>query len=274
MVVTFWGVRGSTPVPGPHTVRYGGNTSCVSVDLHDHLLIFDAGTGIRALGDHLEAGDRRVTLFLTHLHTDHIGGFPFFAPLYVPGRELTLVAYPLADDRYWSPFSLMDGTHFPVRSEELPSNCRVVQAPPEQAAADLDLKLSAYRANHPGGAFGYRLSHGGRTFAYLPDNELDVTADTVVPEPLVEFCRGVDVLCHDAQYVRSEWNEFQGWGHSTVDATCRLAEQAEVGHLVLFHHDPARTDAELDAIQRRARSRLNAAGIQCTVAAEGLELTL
>jgi phosphoribosyl 1,2-cyclic phosphodiesterase len=292
MTVRFWGVRGSTPAPGPDTSRYGGHTTCVSVAVDDRLVVLDAGTGIRPLGDRLADTSTPVTLLFTHRHIDHISGFPFFAPLFEEDRPLELIGYPddargAADGSsagsgpggatsgdYWWPLSLLDGIYFPVQACDLPSAPERVEQPPARALAPYGLEVDALEANHPGGAFGYRLDHGGASFVFIPDNELHAPDATTSVERVASFCEGADVLCHDAQYLRSERADHRGWGHSTVNAACDLAVRAGVDHLVLFHHDPERSDDALDRIQRQARRRLRDEPVRCTAAYEGLELDL
>jgi phosphoribosyl 1,2-cyclic phosphodiesterase len=290
MTVRFWGVRGSTPAPGPETSRYGGHTTCVSVALDDRLVVLDAGTGIRPLGDRLAGTATPVTLLFTHRHIDHISGFPFFAPLFEEGRPLELIGYPAGDRSadgarsggrssgrdgdYWWPLSLLDGVYFPVRAGELPAALECVEQPPARALAPYGVEVDALEANHPGGAFGYRLQHGGGSFVFLPDNELHAPEARTSVERVASFCEGADLLCHDAQYLDSERAAHRGWGHSTVDAACDLAVRAGVDHLVLFHHDPERRDDALDRIQRQARRRLADEPVRCTAAYEGLEIDL
>lgn len=278
LCVRFWGVRGSVPSPGPETVRYGGNTSCVS--LHpggDQVLVFDAGTGIRALGDALMADESRLFLLLSHGHWDHIQGFPFFAPIYRPGREIYMFPSVQGDEILCALMEQMDGAHFPVRPEELPSSPLCVTEAPTPFLARYGLALSRIPTNHPGNGFGYRFEQDGRTVVYLTDNELDPPyAKTTEFEAFADFCRGADLLIHDAQYLERDMPAKHGWGHSLVSQACRLAAAARVKHLVLTHHDPDRSDDELDAIGDEARAwlRANAPGVACSVAAEGLEIRL
>lgn len=273
MKIRFWGVRGSTPVPGPQTVRYGGNTTCVSVRVGENVIVLDAGTGIRPLGNVLVGTAASITLMFTHLHTDHIAGFPFFAPLFEPDRRINLVAYNGGADT-WSPLALMDGLHFPLSPAEVPASCNTLHTSAEEALEEQGVELSRLLVNHPGGAWGYRLQHDGRSFVFIPDNELTDPSPTTDMETIAAFCRGADVLCHDAQYVASERDARRGWGHSVVEDVCALARMAEVKHLMLFHHDPSRTDADLDHIQTRARRALHPDQISCTAAYEGFTLSL
>ncbi len=273
MIVTFWGVRGTIPTPGPHTIRYGGNTTSVSVEIEGKVLVLDAGSGIRVLGlDVLDAG-QELFLLLTHLHTDHLLGFPYFHPLYEPDRRIHLIDYH-KDGQPWSLLSMLDGTHFPLSQDDLLCNYTRVEDDGMAYLRAHGFEIDALAVNHPGGAFGYRLAHEGRRFVFIPDNELGASEQTTSFDDLAAFCRNADVLCHDAQYLADDMPDKHGWGHSCVHQVCDLAVAAGVKHLVLFHHDPERTDDALDALQADARARLDAHGIACTAAYEGLTLDL
>ncbi len=270
MTVTFYGVRGSTPAPGAAFARYGGHTTSVAVAFEGRVLALDGGTGIRPLGHALLGTPDDVFVLLSHLHADHLIGFPFFAPLYEPGRTVHLLDYDAAG---WSPLFLLDGVHYPLQSDDLPCAARRVREHPTAFLRQHGLAVARQAVNHPGGAFGYRIEHEERSFVFIPDNELG--SESYVPRAeIVAFCRGADVLCHDAQYLDGEIEERRGWGHSSVGEAVRLAADAEVGHLVLFHHDPDRTDEALDRVQDEARAALAPHGTACTVAFEGLTLDL
>lgn len=269
MRVTFWGVRGSTPAPGAAFVRYGGHTTCVSVVVGNRVLVLDAGTGIRPLGRSLVGRREDLFVLLTHLHADHVIGFPFFAPLYEPDRLVHLLDH-REEEGSWSPLALFDGVHYPLHPGDLPCAVRRVGGDPVAYLAEHGIELTRQAVNHPGGAYGYRVTHEGKTFVFIPDNELDPPEREVAHEDIVAFCRGADVLCHDAQYVAAEIAERRGWGHSSVEQATELAVEAGVRNAVLFHHDPDRTDDALDAIHTEACERLAAHDIGCMMAFEGL----
>ena len=291
MTITFWGVRGSLPVPGPHTLRYGGNTSCVSIEIDGKVLVLDAGTGIFELGRHLFGTDQEIFLLLSHRHSDHTQGLPFFAPLYHPRAPIHLLDYE-HEGEAWSPLALFDGVHYPLRREMLPDACWDVRGDALAHLAAHGFSVERQPLNHSGGAYGYRITHQGRSFVYITDNELvhangadpASSAGQAVPttpyenpvafERFAAFCEEADVLCHDTQYRADEMAMRRGWGHSQLPDVCQLAEAARVRHLVLFHHDPARTDDDLDSLLDEARARLASTGIICTAAYEGLTLTL
>lgn len=273
MIVKVWGVRGSIPTPGPHTVRYGGNTTTVSVEIGGKVLVLDAGTGIRDLGTALTGTDEEIFVLLTHLHSDHILGFPYFHPLYEPDRPVHLIDYP-KDDRPWSLLDMIDGIHFPLSLKDLRCAYHRVEADGLAYLHAHGFEVEALPVNHPGGAFGYRLTHQGRRFIFIPDNELEASDKTTPFDAFVDFCGDADVLCHDAQYLTDDMPDKHGWGHSCVHHVIELAVAARVKHLLLFHHDPDRTDDALDVMQADARARLALHGIACTVAYEGMTLDL
>ncbi len=276
--VTFWGVRGSIPSPGALTARYGGNTACVAIDLGaETTLVLDAGTGIRALGKALLDRDADLFVLLSHSHWDHIQGFPFFAPIYQPHRRIYVFPTPQGHTLLCTLLEQMDGPHFPVTSDRLPSETECITDEPMRFLHDQGLCLSRIPTNHPGGGSGYRIEHDGRSVVYLSDNELYPPYPKATEfEAFARFCRHADVLIHDAQYLDRDLPQKQGWGHSLVSQACELAVAAEVSHLILFHHDPERSDCELDVIQADARAWFSAkkSSVTCTVAFEGLALDL
>ncbi len=277
--VRFWGVRGSIPCQGASCIRYGGHTSCVSVERSNdgRVLILDAGTGIRQLGKALAGTSAEIYVLLSHRHLDHVQGFPFFAPLYQPGRRIYVLPTVGGKAMICGLLEQMDGAHFPVTPEQLPSRWTCVGEEPMAFLRDHGFHISSIPTNHPGGAFGYRIDEAGRSVVYLTDNELEPPGEKATEfDEFARFCRGADILIHDAQYVDADMPRKHGWGHSLERQACELAVAAEVKHLVLYHHDPDRTDDELDAIQESARAWLSRRGngTSCTVAFEGLSLSI
>ncbi len=279
MLVTFYGVRGSIPSPGPTTVKYGGNTSCVHVRLRNgENVIFDAGTGIRRLGMNLARNEAEpLLLILSHGHWDHIQGYPFFDPIYQKGRQINVIEGVESNKiALHGLLKQMDGSNFPVHAQELPSSITSVSDVPA-FLGERSFSVKRQEINHPGGGYGYRIEEDGVSVVYITDNEL------VPPnEPAsswadwVEFIDGVDLLIHDAQYDESDLPEKHGWGHSLITQVRQLAVDGRVRNLVMFHHDPERTDGELDEIAIENARFFKSAGarIGSWIAAEGLTLEL
>jgi phosphoribosyl 1,2-cyclic phosphodiesterase len=278
ITVKFWGVRGSIPTPGPYTVRYGGNTSCVSLETGtDKILVLDAGTGIRSMGKALSGHTAELFILLSHNHWDHIQGFPFFVPLYESQWKIHTFSRQQGKTILCSLIEQMDGAHFPVNPAHLPSHYECIIDDPMDFLNDHGFPISRIKTNHPGGGFGYRIEQKGRSVVYITDNELEPPyAKSTEFDEFVRFCRQSDVLIHDAQYLEQDMPYKHGWGHSLVSQVCELAAAAQVKHLVLFHHDPERSDDEIDIIQENARSwfKNKNLNIECTAAFEGLELNL
>jgi ribonuclease BN (tRNA processing enzyme) len=245
----------------------------VSVEAGSQLLVLDAGSGIRLLGDSLLGGPEEITLLVSHLHLDHIVGIPFFAPLYEEGRVLNLVPVP-SDGGPRSPLNVLDGVYSPVRLGDLPAEVRIVDDP-VGFLQERGFRLSCQELAHPGGSTGFRIDRDSRSFVYMTDNELGpLSGGSSTMDIYAGFARGADLLCHDAQYVKEEIEQKRGWGHSAVAEACTLAIQAEAEHLVLFHHDPDRSDDAVAAMEANATGVLQPHGIRCTAAFEGLEITL
>jgi phosphoribosyl 1,2-cyclic phosphodiesterase len=260
MRLTLWGTRGSIAAPGPETVRYGGNTSCLEIRGEDGtVLVLDAGTGIRRLGSRLARTVRRVDILLTHLHMDHLQGLGFFAPLYDPAVEVHLYGPATATEslrarltRYMSP------PLFPVRLGVLPCQLTLHEMPEDQFTVG-GFRVSSRFVCHPGPTVGYRVELDGTAIAYLPDHEpalgargLPSSADWTSGYPLAA---GVDLLIHDAQYTTEEYADHVGWGHSALNDVLAFATLAKVKRLVTFHHDPGRSDDELERVVAEAVAR-------------------
>lgn len=276
--VTCWGTRGSIPSPGPQTVRFGGNTSCVEVRAGGRRYVFDAGSGIRALGRRMDAegGAWEADLFVSHYHWDHIQGFPYWRPLY-HGTGHARVHGPRAGAHGAAEAfaGQMAGEYFPVPMDVLPARIDFADADPGEPWTDGAAEVRAFAVRHGSVTHAYRLSAGGASIVYAPDNELG-GADERWYADFVDFVRGADLLLHDSMYTDAEYERFRGWGHSTFGQAVRLAEDAGVRRLHFFHHAPDRTDAELEQIFTLCRDELAARGsaLQLGLAAEGEEIAI
>jgi phosphoribosyl 1,2-cyclic phosphodiesterase len=284
--VTFWGTRGSIPTPGPQTARYGGNTPCVAVEgAGGHLVILDAGTGIRALGLQLvekQNGAVRAEILLTHAHWDHIQGLPYFKPFFAAGNAVRIWGSRQGTASLEAILrQQMDPAVFPVPLDALSASLTVQ----EIAAGEFtmgEFRVRAMKLRHPGTTLGYRLTPvaGGASLAYITDNELGPGGHYPVPASwradFVAFLKGVDVLVHDAMYTPEELETHRGWGHSTYDEAVDLAAEANARRLVLFHHEPEHADAAMDALVAAAQKSARSRGRQVEVLAaqEGMQLTL
>lgn len=278
MKIKFYGVRGSIATPGPDTVRYGGNTACVSVRANDDsLFVFDAGTGIKVLGDEMleKSSNDDIHLMFSHYHWDHIQGFPFFLPAYQSDQTIYLLAAHMQDDQTHKVLTQMTDPHFPVPSDQLAADVNVLSVKDGEINIG-QTQVKTQSLNHPGGGSAYRLDMPEGSMAYVTDNEIfpPDEPDTSYEE-WVDFLQGVDYLIHDAMYVDDELQKTQGWGHSSVSQTLQLAVDAKVSNLILFHHDPARTDHQLDQILIESRTwmEFNYPSCQVFMATEGDEYT-
>lgn len=277
--VDFWGVRGSVPSPGPTTARYGGNTSCVSITIDNKILILDAGTGIRNLGGAI-IGQPELEIFVvvTHSHWDHIQGFPFFTPIYQPNRPVHM--FPTLHKKNVVLSSLidqMDGAHFPITPDQVPSNFNFVTENPLEFLESNGFHMELVPMNHPGKAFGYKIKIDDKIICYFTDNEIDPPYEKSIElDVLTEHCRNVDILIHDAQYIEADMPLKHGWGHSLISQVTKLGESAEVKNLVYYHHDPERSDDDIDTELETASKTLkeNGSSVRPHFAYEGLKLSI
>src|SRR5881409_4087965 len=293
-----WGVRGSIPVPGKSTVRYGGNTSCVEVRADGEIIILDAGSGIRLLGLALdkEFGPRsmKLTLLISHTHWDHIQGLPFFSPAYNQKNLIRVLGYEGARAGLAKILaSQMETPFFPVTLRQLPSHLAIEELK-EMEFQIGNVEVRSKFANHPGICVGYRLTTSSGSIAYFPDNEPydklklllasrdgineDEARDFASAEraKMVEFLQGCDLAIMDTQYTEEEYAKHVGWGHSSVDSVVSLALDANVGKLVLFHHDPNHDDQMIDKMVEHARAFVAESGksLEVDAAREGAEILL
>ena len=262
--VTFWGVRGTLPVSGGKSLRYGGNTSCVTIEFPTHqLFVFDAGTGIKNLSDHLLKQKRariEAKIFLSHPHWDHINALPFFVPLYQPGNDFEILGARHGDTTMRQIISAqMDGVYFPITFQEFGARVYFHDLDEEELSFGR-VKVKTMLLSHPGRCLGYRVDYNGRSICYVTDNELFLDGnphhnDHYVSK-LTKFVQGADALITDTTYTDQEYASKVGWGHSCIGEVVKLAHAAKVKSLYLFHHDPDQSDTAIDAKLEIAESQL------------------
>jgi phosphoribosyl 1,2-cyclic phosphodiesterase/CheY-like chemotaxis protein len=296
--IKFWGVRGSIPVPGPSTIGYGGNTTCVEIRTNGDIIILDAGSGIRELGLDLEkefgSAPINLTLLLTHTHWDHIQGLPFFLPAYKAKNSIRVLGYEGARAGLATILAAqMEVPFFPVSWKDLPGTIKIQELKKMEFSIG-KVRVRSRFVNHPGVCAGYRLFTKEGSIAFLPDNEpfeplkLKLAArDGIHPHraraqavvqrsKLVEFLKDTDVLILDAQYTDEKYQEHIGWGHGALSRVVSLALEARAKKLFLFHHDPAHDDHKIDEMLERARYLVAESGrsLEVEAAREGAEIWL
>jgi phosphoribosyl 1,2-cyclic phosphodiesterase len=297
--MSIWGDRGSIPCPGPDTVEYGGNTSCLELRFGDRLVVVDAGSGIRQLGDHImktdiKRGPLDIDIFLTHTHWDHIMGFPMFTPIYVPGTKLRVHGPVTYEEDTLDKIigNQLSYRYWPVRQSELAAKIEYDQM--KEATLDMGngLVLKTKYLNHPILCLGYRFEFEGKSVVTIYDHEPfrnvfptdpadpDYDADAALEgetaareenEKILRFMAGADLVVHDTQYTAKEYNLNKiGWGHSSFEYAINAAHKAKVKKLLMFHHDINRTDAELTELERKYRADIGGkTSLEIQMAKEG-----
>ena len=304
MKLTLWGVRGSIPVPGASTVKYGGNTACLEIRYgpENKLLIMDAGSGIKPLGDKLmredlPRGPIKAKLFLSHTHWDHIIGFPFFTPIFIPGTELDVYSPINYEERSVEEIIgiQLSYQYFPVRQSELGAKITYHSLKEETLDLGDGMVIRTKFLNHPVSTLGYRFEYDGASICTVYDHEpfrnvFPADPDHEDYDPAAaeegqrvadeenarirEFFREADVVIHDTQYTLDEYNQkFIGWGHSSFEYAIQSGHKAHVKQLYFFHHDPLRTDDQLEELVEQYRRRIaGKTSMQIGLAREGLEI--
>ena len=281
MKLTFFGVRGSCPCSSDQQRRYGGNTSCVLVEVEgEPPLILDLGTGLRALGHYLHGSLRaaglplHATVLLTHLHYDHVLGLPFFSPMQDPGAVLDVYGPSQQDGSLREVLAgMVRPPFFPISMAEFRGElrCQDIEGPVDFSAGGIEVK--ARPVPHIGHTLGYRIEADGRSVAYISDHQAPLDRRTV-DKQVLDLCDGADLVIHDAQYTDDEFVTMAGWGHSTEAYAVRVASEAGARRLILFHHDPAHSDKEVDRMLDHARRVASGSQVEVKAAFEGMSITL
>jgi phosphoribosyl 1,2-cyclic phosphodiesterase len=303
MKIKFWGVRGSIPCPGPHTMKYGGNTACLELRFEDRLIIVDAGSGIRDLGNHmmshdLSKGPMETEIFLTHTHWDHIMGFPFFTPIYIPGTKL----------KVYGPVTYEDDTlkdivggqlayrYFPVRQTELAAEIKYMDLKEGHFDLGDGIMVTTKYLNHPILCLGYRFEHRGKVLCTVYDTEPFQNVFSTDPDDpsydeamahegeqvareqnqlLENFMTGADLVIYDAQYTREEYQSSKiGWGHSSIEYAIAAVQRTKVKRLALFHHEPVRNDDQIDELTKKYCNSDYTGDTEVFFAREGMEIEI
>tara|TARA_R110000868_G_scaffold121652_1_gene322572 strand:- start:2080 stop:3339 length:1260 start_codon:yes stop_codon:yes gene_type:complete len=285
MIIKFWGCRGTLPVAGKKSLRYGGNTNCVTLNIaNKHHLIFDGGTGLKELSNHLLSEGKfpiKAKIFITHPHYDHINGIPFFVPLYMQGNEFEFLGSDQGKLTLEQCISQqMDSVYFPVTMNEFSSTVTFRSLTEETFMID-DVKVTTMQLNHPGRCLGFRVEYKEKIFCYITDNELYLKTDTKrynqeEVDRLIRFVEGADVLVIDATYTDEEYVKKIGWGHSPLSNVVDLADQAKVKLLCLHHHDPDQTDSDIDMklVQAQTMLKERNSATRCVCPCEGDEIVI
>lgn len=278
--IRCWGARGSIPVSGPEYIKYGGDTACIEIRTarNGRVIVVDAGSGLRALSNQLLREEHRDYIFLfTHAHWDHILGFPFFKPLYRPEVTIRLFGCPIAQGNMRSLLArTMSAPYFPVPFDEV--RAKIVYEEHCTQPLTLDgVRVETIALSHPNMGLGFRFTENDKSFVFLTDNELQHRhRGGRSLEEYIAFCRGADLLLHDAEYFPEEYDQRRGWGHSTCDQAVDLALAARVGMLGLFHHNQDRDDAGVDLMLARSQKRVReqSAKMRCLAVSQEWAITL
>jgi len=279
MKIICWGARGSIAVSGKEYVKYGGDTTCIEIrSKENEIIIVDAGTGMRKLGNKLLAEEKRsYSVLLTHAHWDHLMGFPFFKPIYMKGAKIDLYGCPYAQDSVRSIIAkAMAAPYFPVDFSQLQSEITSHGVCSDHFQIG-SITVEPIQLSHPNQGVGYKFIEDGKTFVFLTDNELTLKHNGGGEyEDYLRFSEGADLLIHDAEYTEAQYKMTKGWGHSVYTDALRLAREAKVTQFGLFHHNQERSDAELDGMVDECRRIVEQEGgkINVFAAQAGMEIKL
>lgn len=279
MIIKCWGSRGSISVSGKDYVKYGGDTACVEIiNSAGDIIIIDAGTGIRALGNELVKEKRRaINLLITHAHWDHLSGFPFFKPIYQKGRKIRIYGPQTTQISLKKIISkAMTAPYFPVELDDINANITFLGMGNKNYRIG-PVKITTIPLSHPNEGAGYRLEEDGKSFVFLTDNELEYQhPGGLTYADYVKFAKGANVLFHDSEYTRNEYKKTQKWGHSIYLDTLQLALDANVRQFGLFHHNQERTDKEIDVIVKDCKRIIAKKGskMKCFAVATGMTIKL
>lgn len=277
MIIRCWGARGSIPVSGKEYLKYGGDTPCIEVRTRDNdIIIIDAGTGIRRLGNALlQEGRHDYTMFFTHAHWDHLIGFPFFKPIYHGSVKINMFGCPFAQSTVKEMLSkVMSAPHFPVDYEEIHCDIQYHETCGDQFAMK-SMNITSIPLSHPNQGVGYKFEEDGRTFVFLTDNELGYRHPGGLSfDDYRDFCAGADFVIHDAEYMDEDYKK--AWGHSTFEEAVRLALAAGVKRLGLYHHNQERSDEGIDTMVTRSEDLIKRgkASLNCVAMQQGMEIVL
>ena len=279
MKITCWGARGSIPVSGKEYVQYGGDTTCIEVrSKDDDVIIIDAGTGMRKLGNKLLAANKRTcSVLFTHAHWDHLMGFPFFKPIYMKGTKISMYGCPYAQESVKEILSkAMVAPYFPVDFSQLQAEIST-HGVCEETFDIGPIHIEPIQLNHPNQGMGYKLTEDGKSFVFLTDNELSLKhTGGAEYKDYVRFAAGADLLIHDSEYTEAQYAFTKGWGHSIYTDALRLAMDAKVNQFGLFHHNQERSDADIDQMVKDC-SRIAAEGssaVRSFATEAGMEIEL
>ena len=287
MVIKFWGTRGSVPVPGKNTIRYGGNTPCLQIiSAKGETLIIDAGTGIRELGNYLlkSSGSNQLKLFISHTHWDHIQGLPFFGPFYFPDYLINIyssIENGVSSDHIFD--AQMNPFFFPVNKDVFKAKVKYHKISPGHQYHFNDLKVQTCKVHHSKGTLAFKFIENGKSAVYMTDNEIFYDTENNKPnfdsisdqnEDLINFCRNADYLIHDSMYSLKDYNSKIGWGHSNNISLAHFSMYAGIKNLVLFHYDPDYTDQVVDSLLENTKKFLtkNSSPIKCLASSENMKI--